>query len=51
MSSDTGIVFLSVGGHVPESHRGEAGAGEVEGCDVGLDMPDAPCVLVVVLTG
>ena len=43
--------FLCVGGHVPEAHGGEAGAGEVEGGDVGLEVSDAPGVLVVVLTG
>ena len=34
MSSDTGLVFLSVSGHVPEPYCGEAGAGEVERGDV-----------------
>ena len=51
MSSDTGLVFLGVGRDVPEPDRGEAGAGEVEGGDVGLEVSDTPGVLVVVLTG
>ena len=42
---------LGVGGDVPKPDGGEAGAGEVEGGDVGLEVSDAPGVLVVVLTG
>ena len=33
-----------VGGHVPEAHGGEGGAGVVEGGDVGLAVGDAPAV-------
>ena len=41
--------FLCVGGHVPEAHGGEAGAGEVERRDVGLAVRDAARVVVSVL--
>ena len=40
---------LGVGGDVPEPDGGEAGAGEVEGGDVGLAVRDTPRVVVPVL--
>ena len=43
--------FLCVGGDIAEADCGEAGAGEVEGGDVGLHVSDAPGVLIVVLPG
>ena len=43
--------FLCVGGDVAEADRGEAGAGEVEGGDVGLHVPDTPGVLLLRLAG
>ena len=43
--------FLGVGGDIPEADGGEAGAGEVEGGDVGLHVSDTPGVWVVVLPG
>ena len=45
------IQFLRVGGDIAEADRGEAGAGEVEGGDVGLHVSDTPTVRVVVLPG
>ena len=43
--------FLCVGGDVAEADSGEAGAGEVEGGDVGLHVSDTAGVGVVVLPG
>ena len=43
--------FLGVGGDVAEADGGEAGAGEVEGGDVGLHVSDTAGVGVVVLPG
>lgn len=40
---------LGVGGHVAEADGGEAGAGEVEGRDVGLAVRDTARVVVVAL--
>ena len=41
--------FLGVGGHIAEPHGGEAGAGEVEGGDVGLAVWDTAGVIVMTL--
>ena len=47
--SPSSKTLLGVGGHVAEADRGEAGAGEVEGRDVGLHVADTAGVRVVVL--
>ena len=40
--SPSSKTLLGVGGHVAETDGGEAGAGEVEGRDVGLTVWHAP---------
>ena len=48
---DDNILFLRVGRDIAEADSGEAGAGEVEGRDVGLHVADTAGVVVVILPG
>ena len=43
--------LLCVGRHVAKPDRGETGAGEVQGRDVGLHVSDTTGVWVVILSG